>query len=66
MINPVKTQFNLLFSTTYFGLAVHHQVEQKCKEIHIHYQCICVMEISKPYSLYYLDVCNKERIASVI
>jgi hypothetical protein len=36
MINPVKTQFNPLFSTTCFGLAVHDQVEQKCKEIYIY------------------------------
>lgn len=36
MINPVKTQFNLLFSTTCFGHAGHNQVEQKCKGIYIY------------------------------
>jgi len=35
MLNPVKKhQFILLFSTTYFGLKVHHQVEHNNKRIY--------------------------------
>jgi len=35
-IRPVKTlQFSLLFSTAYFGLKGHHQVEQRIKRIYV-------------------------------
>ena len=47
-IRPVKTQqFSLLFSTAYFGLEDHHQVEHRIKNIYIYIYTLYGIEISK-------------------